>query len=463
MRYLCFVFLCFFTLIPKASAALLFSEIMYDHEGTDTDHEWVEVYNPGDAAVSLVGVRFNDGSNHTLNEPPTNGSQGTLSVPAGGYMVIAQNAEIFLADYSGYTGTVLDTVMSLSNTEETIKLIGQSGETLAESSYTSASGGAGDGKTLNWNDTSYVAGDPTPGSATAGNSSGDGTGDGAATTGGASSTSSLTTTPIKAPEPKRTIEISTSDNILRGVPLVIKPVLLGYSQEPITYGKLYLNFGDGETTEVKQGEKIEHTYQYAGAYTMVLEWYESFWALDPVLTVAKVVRVEDGGVNIEILSGGAVKIKNSNAKIADISDFRIVQGSDIFIFPKRTRLAGVSAITVTPKVLGFTPRATTPIQILNPYGDVVASFPDTKAKKVTGATTTVARASSSSSDVYIPSSKTATISKDTEASVGKSDASIDTKYLWLSVFGLFILGMIAFVWYIKNQPDDADGYELLDE
>jgi len=462
MRYLWFVFLCFFTIVPKVSAALLFSEIMYDHEGTDTDHEWVEVYNSGDTAVSLVGVKFNDGSNHTLNEPPANGSQGTLSVPAGGYMIIAQNAETFLADYSDYTGTVLDTVMSLSNTEETIKLIGQSGETLAEASYTSGSGAAGDGKTLNWNDMSYMSSDPTPGSAMTGNTSG-GSDEGAATAGGTSSSSSSTTTPAKAPEPKRTIEFTTSDNVLRGVPLVIKPILLGYSQEPIMYGKLYLNFGDGETAEVKHGEKIEHTYQYAGAYTLVLEWYESFWVSDPVLITAKVVRVEDGGVNIEILSGGAVKIKNSNAKIADISDFKIMQGTDMFIFPKRTRLAGVSAITVTPKVLGFTPRETTPIQIFNPFGDVVASFPDIKTKKVTGATTTIARASISSSDVYVPSSKTATISKDTEASVGKSGASIDTKYLWLSVFGLFILGMIAFVWYIKNQPDDADGYELLDE
>jgi hypothetical protein len=317
------------------------------------------VYNSGDTAVSLVGVKFNDGSNHTLNEPPANGSQGTLSVPAGGYMIIAQNAETFLANYSGYTGTVLDTVMSLSNTEETIKLIGQSGETLAEASYTSGSGAAGDGKTLNWNDTSYVSGDPTPGSATVGNTSGGSSGDGAATAGGTSSSSSPATTPVKAPEPKRTIELTTSDNVLRGVPLVIKPMLLGYSQEPITYGKLYLNFGDGETTEVKHGEKIEHTYQYAGAYTLVLEWYESFWVSDPVLTTAKVVRVEDGGVNIEILSGGAVKIKNSNAKIADISDFKIMQGTDMFIFPKRTRLAGVSAITVTGTRPIFIPMLTT--------------------------------------------------------------------------------------------------------
>ena len=57
MRYLCLVFLCLFTCIPKAFASLLFSEIMYDHEGTDTDHEWVEVYNPGDVAVSSVGIK----------------------------------------------------------------------------------------------------------------------------------------------------------------------------------------------------------------------------------------------------------------------------------------------------------------------------------------------------------------------------------------------------------------------
>ena len=38
----------------SAYASVIISEIMYDPQGTDTDHEWVELYNSGSDAVEIT-------------------------------------------------------------------------------------------------------------------------------------------------------------------------------------------------------------------------------------------------------------------------------------------------------------------------------------------------------------------------------------------------------------------------
>jgi len=129
--YSCLERLVVFPLVQAlAVGPVIINEIMYDLQGTDTDHEWVEIKNISDQAVDLKDWRFYDGSNHLLNEPPQNGGQGSLIIAPGGYAVLADKADVFLADHPGFGGIVIDTVMSLNNTEETVQLIDQSGNSI---------------------------------------------------------------------------------------------------------------------------------------------------------------------------------------------------------------------------------------------------------------------------------------------------------------------------------------------
>ena len=67
-------------LLPHhARASIIVSEIMYDPQGTDTDHEWVELYNTGSDTVEITkDWRFVvGGDNHTLVS-----YQGGESIPA---------------------------------------------------------------------------------------------------------------------------------------------------------------------------------------------------------------------------------------------------------------------------------------------------------------------------------------------------------------------------------------------
>ncbi|MDO8743227.1 MAG: lamin tail domain-containing protein, partial [Candidatus Azambacteria bacterium] len=135
---------------------LVVNEIMYDFVGSDTlngkDREWIELYNNSAALIDLTGWKFNDGddaTNHGLNAPPKNNSQGSMNVPAGGYVILAGDAATFVNnDYAGYNGAVIDTVMSLKNSSSTIKIIAPDKTVIDEVTYSNSWGANGDGKTL---------------------------------------------------------------------------------------------------------------------------------------------------------------------------------------------------------------------------------------------------------------------------------------------------------------------------
>lgn len=131
-----------------AGGPLIINEIMYDLAGSDDNHEWVEIKNISVGDIDLTGWKFNDGSNHNLNLPPKNGGQGSLVIPSGGYAILADRADVFLSDYPGFSGIVIDTVMSLNNAAEILKIIDADGQTVEQISYDNSLGANGDGYSL---------------------------------------------------------------------------------------------------------------------------------------------------------------------------------------------------------------------------------------------------------------------------------------------------------------------------
>ena len=145
--------------VSYSSGDLVINEIMYDLGGdlgnTDTNREWIEIYNNSSSEIDLTGWKLNDGddaTNHGLNAPPKNDGQGSIILPVGGYTVVAEHATTFLTDHSGFSGTVIDTAeMNLKNSSSTIttlKIIASDGTTIDEVTYYNSWGGNGDGKTL---------------------------------------------------------------------------------------------------------------------------------------------------------------------------------------------------------------------------------------------------------------------------------------------------------------------------
>ena len=149
---------------------LIPNEIMYNFPESDTGYEWVEFYNSGETPVTIVGGssssawRFNDGSNHTISSTPM---QGSMTINPGEFVVIAQKADVFLANYADFSGNLLESsAMSLKNTTATIGLrIGSSGSIWGEITYSSDWGASSDGNSLQRkSDGNWIPAAPTPGS-----------------------------------------------------------------------------------------------------------------------------------------------------------------------------------------------------------------------------------------------------------------------------------------------------------
>ena len=151
-----------FFIFPKlASAQVVINEIMYDLKiVADDKHEWVEIYNNSSDSIDLTGWKFNDGdtaTNHALNPPSDaeHGSRGSIILSAGGYLLLADNAGILIADLPNYQGTIIDTIVKLSNTSATLKLLNSEGQEMALAFYSKEMGAAGSGKTLEWDGATF--------------------------------------------------------------------------------------------------------------------------------------------------------------------------------------------------------------------------------------------------------------------------------------------------------------------
>ena len=174
LSILCLVVFGSIKITQASETDLVISEIMYDLSGSDSNREWIEIYNSGTEEIAVIpgsggqAWRFFDGSNHTLSL-----AQGTTTIASFEFFVIASNAEQFLLDYPEFVGTVFDTVMSLPNSSADIALSFDGGDNYPiAASYDSTWGGNGTGLSLekinltqdsgpdNWQESSITGGTP---------------------------------------------------------------------------------------------------------------------------------------------------------------------------------------------------------------------------------------------------------------------------------------------------------------
>ena len=142
---------------------LIISEIMYDPAGADPKHEWLEIYNSSGNSINLDGWKFFEaGTNHGLTL-----FQGSFILNSKKYAIVADDAATFKGDYPDFSGTIIDSAFSLSNSGEDLAFKNKAGEIVLEFSYSSDSGGNGNGFSLEYANSgdwceSYVTGG-TPG------------------------------------------------------------------------------------------------------------------------------------------------------------------------------------------------------------------------------------------------------------------------------------------------------------
>ena len=143
----------------ESNAQVIINEIMYDPVGSDSTHEWIEVFNQGPSSVDLANWKLVENETDHRMEL----FAGMSAIGVADFAVIADNAETFMTDHPDFTGTVFDSVFSLSNTGESIALKDSGSSIRDEVAYTATNGAAGDGNTQQRFDGGFITSPPTPG------------------------------------------------------------------------------------------------------------------------------------------------------------------------------------------------------------------------------------------------------------------------------------------------------------
>lgn len=159
-----FVFAILFSPSCFVFANLEINEIMYDLKtGSDDEREWVEVYNNSNTPVDFSTFRFAEGKINSLTNHKLKLVQGDANIPAQGYALIVDDPIKFKADWPNFSGIVFDSSFSLNNDGETLALKDKDLNIIDQYTYSSNTGGAGDGNSLQKIAGVWQGAKPTPG------------------------------------------------------------------------------------------------------------------------------------------------------------------------------------------------------------------------------------------------------------------------------------------------------------
>lgn len=128
-----------------SAGAIVFSEIFYDTPGTDSDEEWIELYNGTSSTVDLGGYTITDnngtGSSYTF--------PGGSNIAPGSYFTVAANSAGFNAIY-GFDADQYGSISALNNGGDVLILTdGQNNEV----DIVAWEGGASAGLPAGWGST----------------------------------------------------------------------------------------------------------------------------------------------------------------------------------------------------------------------------------------------------------------------------------------------------------------------
>jgi hypothetical protein len=109
-----------------AAGDVTINEIMYNSASAETVDEYVELYNKGTTPVSLSGWRLAKGIDYTF---------ANTTIGAGGYLVVSADLARFAQKYPGVSNVVGNWTGTLSNSANSIQLLGATGQEIDRVDY----------------------------------------------------------------------------------------------------------------------------------------------------------------------------------------------------------------------------------------------------------------------------------------------------------------------------------------
>ena len=356
-KHLIFFLIVFFIFAYKVSADLEIVEVMYDPEGSDTNREWVKIYNNGNDQINIIGGKTKDSwrfSEENNNKESKHYINDSIMLSPGGYGILASDKETFLSEYASFSGVVADTSMNLNNTLGTVRIYNELGEVVAYYDYNSDNDidSEGDEEENNGEDNDSSSQN--------------------------SNTSSSSLKKEVLPPLKITTKINIPKVIVAGDPFVFDSLTTTNRKETYKVGRFLWNFGDGMMTWTKESGPFEYVYEYPGEYVMTLSYFDNSFSEIPEAIDKVVVKVIDSGIFISGVgdfSDPYIELNNKSNYEIDLSGWNIIAGSKKFTFPDSMNILAGKKIKLSPKITGFGGSDISNIYISNPSGEIVTTYP----------------------------------------------------------------------------------------
>lgn len=328
-------------------AQMVMTEIMYDVPGTDSGREWVEVRNGGSGSIDLSSWKlFEANVSHKIT------ATGVSQVAPGGYAIIADSPEKFMSDNPNFSGLLFDSAFSLSAEGEALVLRDATGGDVDSVLYDPMIGAKGDGMSLQRTaDGRWVSAVPTPGSMNTAvqsevvssvddvdsnfeSNSNEGGGISASQDAQASSAHS---SQVLANTLADSVDFEVTSGRTRlglvDTALEFRAVVRKGASATSSIDHAW-SMGDGS---VRHGTVINHTYQFPGSYSVVLN--SSSRASSAVSRVT--VRITEPQISIIGLTNQYVEIENRGSFEINIGgwsfqteDGRFIVGTDTMVAPR---------------------------------------------------------------------------------------------------------------------------------
>ena len=143
----------------QAAPTMLITEVMYNPQGGDENHEWLELTNMSASPIDISHVKvFESGTNHGLVL-----RAGSAILEPTSSAIIARDPVWFASNYPRVFGALFKASFSLSNSGEKVDLKDASNTIIDSVMYLASMGGNGDGNSLHIVSSGIVAGRPDPG------------------------------------------------------------------------------------------------------------------------------------------------------------------------------------------------------------------------------------------------------------------------------------------------------------
>lgn len=340
----------FLTILPtRCWASLSITEIMYDPEGTDVNHEWVEIRNDSNEEIDISAWKFfENNSNHSL----TSVVGGTV-LSAGSFAIIADNAQTFLTDYPNFIGILFDSVFSLNNSGETIALKDELGNIINEAIYTSSDGANGDGKSLSGGQSTWLPKIPSPGSETTGTPVDNQDDDDSQQDEEINSTIIPSTQSEKKKVQKNTtVKISAPQISFSDDSIFFSAKIIDVYGSQIFQGRFYWNFGDGFSMNSINTSSVSHIFPFPGRYLVSVEYFEQYYDQEPKAVDRQVLTIFPPQFEFSD-NGLTLSLKNTSKNEVDASGWYIENFENKYVFPRKTIFLPGSTIIFIKQYIGL--------------------------------------------------------------------------------------------------------------